>query len=64
MYGTEVSPSLISAITDAVSDEVKLWQARPLDALYPILYLDCIHVKVRDAGAGPSRWFHALRGVP
>ena len=50
MYGTEVSPSLISAITDAVSDEVKLWQARPLDALYPILYLDCIHVKVRDAG--------------
>lgn len=50
MYGTEVSPSLISAITDAVSDEVKLWQARPLDALYPTLYLDCIHVKVRDAG--------------
>src|ERR1700733_10884728 len=51
MYGTEVSPALISAVTDAVSEEVKIWQARPLDALYPIVYLDCIHVKVRDSGA-------------
>ena len=48
MYGAEVSPSLISNVTDAVVDEVKLWQARPLDAVYPIVYLDCIHVKVRD----------------
>lgn len=48
MYGTEVSPSLISSVTDAVVDEVKLWQARPLDAVYPIVYLDCLHVKVRD----------------
>ena len=48
MYGTEVSPSLISSITDAVSEEVKAWQARPLDSLYPIIYLDCIHVKVRE----------------
>ena len=48
MYGTEVSPTLISSVTDAVIDEVKAWQARPLDALYPIVYLDCIHVKVRD----------------
>src|SRR5664279_414726 len=48
MYGTEVSPSLISSVTDAVIDEVKAWQSRPLDALYPIVYLDCIHVKVRD----------------
>ena len=48
MYGAEVSPSLISAVTDAVADEVKAWQARPLDAIYPIVYLDCIHVKVRD----------------
>jgi len=49
MYGTEVSPSLISSITDAVAEEVKAWQARPLDPLYPIVYLDCIHVKVREA---------------
>ena len=48
MYGTEVSPSLISSVTDAVVDEVKAWQVRPLDAIYPIVYMDCIHVKVRD----------------
>ena len=48
MYGTEVSPSLISSITDAVSEEVKVWQSRPLDPIYPIIYLDCIHVKVRE----------------
>ena len=48
MYGTEVSPSLISLVTDAVSEEVKAWQARPLHAIYPIVYLDCIHVKVRE----------------
>ena len=46
MYGTEVSPSLISCVTDAVCEEVKAWQARPLDAIYPIVYMDCIHVKV------------------
>ena len=48
MYGTEISPSLISTVTDAVIEEVKAWQGRPLDPVYPIVYLDCIHVKVRD----------------
>src|SRR5574343_613636 len=48
MYGAEVSPSLISSVTDAVAEEVKAWQARPLDPIYPIVYLDCIHVKVRE----------------
>lgn len=48
MYGAEVSPTLISSVSDAVIEEVKTWRARPLDALYPIVYLDCIHVKVRD----------------
>ena len=48
MYGTEVSPTLISSVTDAVIEEVKAWQSRPLDSIYPIVYLDCIHVKVRD----------------
>ena len=48
MYGTAVSPSLISSVTDPVNEEVKAWQARPLDATYPIVYLDCIHVKVRE----------------
>lgn len=48
IYGTEVSPSLISSVTDAISDEVKAWQSRPLDPIYPIVHLDCIHVKVRE----------------
>lgn len=48
MYGAEVSPSLISSVTDTVVDEVKTWQSRPLDPVYPIVYLDCIHVKVRE----------------
>ncbi len=51
LYGTEVSSSLISSVTDAVIEEVKAWQLRPLDPVYPIVYLDCIHVKVRDTGA-------------
>jgi putative transposase len=50
MYGAEVSPTLISSVTDAVIDDARAWQSRPLDALYPIVYLDCIHVKARDTG--------------
>ena len=50
MYVIKVSPTLISNVTDAVSNEVKQWQSRPLDAVYPLVYLDCIHVKIRDAG--------------
>ena len=63
MYGTEVSPSLISAVTDAVSEEVKAWQTRPLDPLYPILYLDCIHIKVRDTGAVRVKAVYLAIGV-
>lgn len=50
IYGVEVSADLISTVTDSVSDEVIEWQNRPLDPLYPILFLDAISVKVRDAG--------------
>lgn len=46
----EVSPDLISAVTDAVMDEVREWQTRPLEAVYPILYLDALQVKIRDQG--------------
>jgi putative transposase len=63
MYGTEVSPTLISSVTDAVMDEAKAWQARPLDALYPIVYLDCIHVKTRDAGAVRAKAVYLALGV-
>lgn len=47
LYGVEVSPTLISNVTDAVLDEVKLWQSRPLDQVYPIIYFDAIVVKIR-----------------
>lgn len=63
MYGTEVSPSLISSVTDAVIEEVKAWQSRPLDTLYPIVYLDCIHVKVRDAGAVRAKAVYLALGI-
>jgi putative transposase len=63
MYGTEVSPTLISSVTDAVIEEVTAWQSRPLDALYPIVYLDCIHVKVRDAGAVRIKAVYLVLGV-
>jgi len=63
MYGTEVSPTLISTVTDAVIDDARAWQARPLDALYPIVYLDCIHVKVRDTGAVISKAVYLALGV-
>lgn len=48
LYGTEVSHTLISNVTDAVIDEVVEWQSRPLEGVYPILYLDCLVVKVRQ----------------
>ena len=48
MYGVEVSPTLISQVTRAVQEEITLWQNRPLDEVYPIVYLDAIRVKVRQ----------------
>ena len=48
MYGVEVSAALISTVTEAVMEEVKAWQSRPLDEVYPILYMDALRVKVRD----------------
>lgn len=47
-YNADVSPSLISRVTDAVIERVIEWQSRPLDAIYPIVYLDCIVVKIRQ----------------
>jgi putative transposase len=63
MYGTEVSPSLISSVTDAVIDDAKAWQSRALDALYPIVYLDCIHVKARDSGAVRAKAVYLALGI-
>ncbi|SON50047.1 transposase (fragment) [Vibrio tapetis subsp. tapetis] len=47
-YGAEISPSLVSRVTNAVIEEIVEWQSRPLDAIYPIVYLDCIVVKIRQ----------------
>jgi putative transposase len=50
LYGVEVSPDLISRVTDAVLEEVREWQHRPLDAVYPVVFFDALRVKIRDEG--------------
>ena len=59
----EVSPSLISTVTDAVLEEVREWQNRPLDAVYPILYLDALHVKVKSNGRVVNKAIYLAFGV-
>lgn len=61
--GTELSHETISKITDAVADEVLAWQTRPLEALYPVIYLDAIVVKVRDGGHVRNKAAHIAVGV-
>jgi putative transposase len=55
MYGLEVSPALISEVTDSVMEEVRAWQSRPLDSIYPIVYLDALMVKMRHEGRVENR---------
>jgi hypothetical protein len=50
LYGIDVSPDLISRVTDAVLDELREWQNRPLDPVYPIVFFDALRVKIRDEG--------------
>ena len=63
MYQVEVSPTLISTVTDAVLDEVKAWQSRPLDAVYPIVYLDALVVKMRSEGRVENRAVYVAVGI-
>src|SRR5665213_2584571 len=63
IYQVEVSPTLISNVTEAVLDEVKSWQSRPLDAVYPIMYLDALVVKIRDAGHVRNKAIYVVIGV-
>lgn len=63
LYGVEVSPTLISTITDAVLEDVRTWQSRPLDAVYPILYFDCLFVKSRQEGVVKSKAVYVALGV-
>ena len=63
MYQVEVSPTLISNVTDAVIEEVKAWQTRPLDAIYPIAYLDALVVKMRTEGRVENRAVYVAIGI-
>ena len=63
IYKVEVSPALISQVTEEVMDEVKAWQSRPLDPLYPIVYLDALYVKMRHEGRVENRAVHVAIGV-
>src|SRR4029453_18799964 len=63
LYGTEVSPTLISTITDAVLDEVHTWQSRPLSSVYPILYFDALFVKSRQEGPVQTKAVYLALGI-
>ena len=63
IYKVEVSPTLISNVTEAVMEEVKNWQSRPLDAVYPILYLDALVVKIRETGQVRNKAIYVAIGV-
>lgn len=63
IYGVEVSPDLISTVTDGVMEEVRAWQTRPLDELYPVVYLDALQVKVRQDGRVINKAVHLAIGI-
>lgn len=63
IYGTQVSPDLISTVTDAVLEEVRAWQSRPLDALYPIVYLDALQVKIKSEGRIQNKAIYLAIGI-
>src|SRR5918998_858685 len=63
LYGVEVSPDLISAVTDAVLEEIAAWQARPLEPVYPLVSFDALRVKIRDEGLVRNKAVHIALGV-
>jgi putative transposase len=63
LYGIDVSPDLISTVTDAVLDEVTSWQQRPLDPVYPLVFFDALRVKIRDEGMVSNKAIHIALGV-
>ena len=63
LYGIDVSPDLISAVTDAVLEEVAEWQNRPLDAVYPLVFFDAIRVKIRDEGFVRNKAIYIALGI-
>ena len=63
LYGIDVSPDLVSAVTDAVLEEVATWQNRPLEPCYPLVFLDAIRVKIRDEGFVRNKAVHIALGI-
>jgi putative transposase len=63
LYGTEISPALISNVTESVLKDVEAWQGRPLDSIYPIVYLDALHIKMRLDGLVQTRAVYLALGV-
>src|SRR5580700_4122549 len=63
LYGTEVAPSLISTVTDAVIGEVQAWQTRPLEPVWPIVYLDALVIKIRDGGVVGNKSAYLALGI-
>lgn len=63
LYGVEISESAMSSITDRIIPEIKEWQARPLESVYPVIWLDAIHFKVRDEGEVRTKAVYSLLGV-
>jgi len=63
MYGIEVSPDFVSTVTDAVIDEVREWQQRPLEAMYPVVFFDALRVKIRDEGVVRNKAIYLALGV-
>ncbi|HLM41442.1 MAG TPA: IS256 family transposase [Microvirga sp.] len=63
LYGIDVSPDLISAVTDAVLEEIAAWQVRPLEPVYPLVFFDALRVKIRDEGLVRNKAVHIALGV-
>ena len=63
LYGVDVSPDLISAVTDSVLEEVAAWQARPLEPVYPLVFFDALRVKIRDEGLVRNKAVYIALGV-
>jgi putative transposase len=63
IYGVSVGHDLISRVTDSVLDDVRAWQSRPLEALYPVLYLDALVVKIKDGGTVQRKACYVVMGV-
>lgn len=63
LYGSSISASTISEITDKIIPEIKQWQSRPLESVYPIVFLDAIHFKVREDGQVKSKAIYSILGV-